>query len=232
MKVTDKIQPQAKLEHDEIEEVNFAKEDFQNAFLEKSRFKMVFSSQQIEKIKKEEKNIKKVLKEYNLKMKVDYDDRSINIRTTGKTRDPYAIIDGKHLISLITRGVDLIHAKEIFDPNNTHLILNLQQFVKDKKVMVNRRDRLIGPKGDTLKALRMISDCFIQVEKKSVCVIGSYKSVILVEEFVKKCFTNYHPVHLLKQLIAKDECKNDKNKNDMDWSNFIPTVKKKVQKKK
>lgn len=219
-----------RIEKNQTEEqpVTFNESDFQHEFLEKSRFEMMFSQQVSDLIKNNEKELKRVLKERKVKLQVDYDSRNIFLRTTSKTRDPFTIIECRDFISLVLRGISIKEALKIFKNENTHLIFNLKNVVKDKKVLINRRNRLIGPNESILNGLRMLTNCFIQVEKKSVCVIGEYQQVLVVEEFIRQSMNNYHPVHLLKQLIAKNECKNDKNKKNMDWKNFIPEVTKKV----
>lgn len=231
MKVKEEENNTEKLTTDQIETVKFDQNDFKDQFLEKSRFKLLFSHVASDILKRDESQIKQIMKGKKVKYEVEYEYRTINIRTTTKTRDPFIVIDCRDFVQLIIRGVPLDEAKKIFIDENTHLIFNLQSATSDKKVMINRRNRLIGPNQSVINGLRMSTGCFIQVEKKSVCVIGSYKQVLVVEEFIKKAMSNFHPVHLLKQLVAKNECKTDKEKTDMNWTNFIPYVTKKSSKK-
>ncbi|KRH93647.1 rRNA processing protein [Pseudoloma neurophilia] len=223
--------PEEKIASDQILDVKFDQNDFSNSFLEKSRFSLLFSQSIVDIFKRDEKEIKNILKDKKVRLEIDYNERILHIRTTTKTRDPFIIIECKNFLDLIIRGVPYKEAKKIFQNNFTHIIFNLKSIVYDKKVLFNRRDRLIGKEQSILKGLRMLTDCFIQIEKKSVCAIGPYNKILIIEEFIQKSMENYHPVHLMKQLIAKSECQTDQNKKDMDWTNFIPKVTKKTNKK-
>lgn len=220
-----------KLTSDQIIDVNFDNNEFKEEFLEKSRFKILFSHAIADILKRDEKEIKKLLKDEKVRFEIDYKTRIIHLRTTTKTRDPFIIIECQDFFLLVIRGVSYLEASKIFQNGMTHLIFNLKSVIHDKKVLLNRRNRLIGPDQSILKALRMSTGCFIQIMKKCVCIIGPFKKVLVVEEFIQKTMENFHPVHLMKKLIAKSQCESDKGKIDMDWSNFLPNVTKKTNKK-
>ncbi|ELQ74542.1 rRNA processing protein [Trachipleistophora hominis] len=208
--------------------MEFNEEEFKDQFLEKSRFEIVYARHLESTLKENQKRIKALLKEKNVRIKINYDERVVQMSTTSKTRDPYVIIKSKDFITLVCKGVPLQEAERIFDDEISYAMLNIQQLASNKEVFINRRNRLIGPNGDTLKALEMLTKTYILMKSKCVCVIGSFANVLKVEQFVLKVMENYHPVHLLKQLVAKKEVEQCTEKKDMNWKNFVPVVKKKT----
>lgn len=212
--------------------MEFKEEDFQEKFLEKSRFEVLYSKQIEDSIREDFKKIKRLLKDKKVRIKIDKEQRMIKLSTTSKTRDPYIIMSSKDFVTLMCKGVPLNEAERIFNDEISFAIIDIDKITNSKEVFRNRRDRLIGPNGDTLKALKMLTDAYILVKSKNVCVIGSYKNVLKVEQFVLCVMENFHPVHLLKQMMARKEVEESDDKKDMNWKNFIPVVKKKLGKGK
>lgn len=208
--------------------MEFEIDEFKDQFLAKSRFEIVYAKHLEDSLKESYKSMRTLLREKNIRIKMDRDERLIQVSTTSKTRDPYVILKSKDFVTLICKGVPLEEAQKVFDDKMSYAWINIQALASDKEVFINRRNRLIGPNGDTLTALKMLTKTYILVKSKSVCVIGPFASVLQVEQFVLKVMENYHPVHLLKQMMAKKEVEQCADKKDMNWKNFVPVVKKKI----
>lgn len=87
----------------------------------------------------------------------------MTVRTTKKTWDPYAIIKARDIIKLLARSVPYEACLRLLDENIYCDIIKIKSFVPRKDKFVKKRQRLIGPGGKTIRALEILTDCYIMV---------------------------------------------------------------------
>ncbi|GKE21926.1 KRR1 small subunit processome component, partial [Tanacetum coccineum] len=107
-------------------------------------------------------------------------------------------------------------------------IIKIGGLVRKKEKFVKRRDRLIGPNSSTLKALEILTGCYILVQGNSVAAMGSFKGLKQVRRIVTECLLNQmHPLYNIKILMMRRDLANNPELANENWDRFLPKFKKK-----
>ena len=210
----------------------FEKGDMKAPLQEESSFAVLFPQYREKYIKEIWPLIKKALKEYGVKAELDLIEGSMSVKTTKDTWDPYIIIKARDLIKLLSRSVPYQQALRVLEDGIECDVIKIRGMVKNRDRFIKRRQRLIGPKGMTLKALELLTDCYILVQGSTVSVMGNFKQLKIVRRIVLDCMQNIHPIYHIKELMIKKELMKKTEMAGENWDRFLPNYIKHNPKKK
>jgi len=204
----------------------FDEKEIKHGLTEVSTFEVMFPKYREAYLKEAEKYIKKALDAQKLAVFFDYANSTATVSTTNRTKDPYAVINGRDVMKLVARGVPLEKAARLFEDGVSCDIIQINDLVKNKTTFIKRKERLLGPNGNTVKSLELLTDCHIQPQGNTVAAIGDYKRLRDVRRVVLKCMENVHPIYELKRLMVIRELEKDPNLKNESWDRYLPQYKK------
>ncbi|KAK8080667.1 KRR1 small subunit processome component [Apiospora hydei] len=187
-------------------------------FVEESNFSVLFPKYREVYLRESWPMITRALEKRGIACELNLVDGSMKVATTRKTYDPAAILSARDLI----RYGYICFWQDPFPLRKQSRIRNL---VRSKEKFAKRRQRILGPNGQTLKALELLTQTYILCQGSTVSVMGPYKGLKEIRRIVEDTMNNVHPIYAIKTLMVKQELMKDPELAKESWDRFLPNYK-------
>ncbi|KAI3871923.1 hypothetical protein MKX03_012956 [Papaver bracteatum] len=197
----------------------------EGGMLEVSSFSTLFPVYREKYLQDAWPSVKGALKQFDISCDLNLVEGSMTVSTTRKTRDPYIIVKARDLIKLLSRSVPAPQAIKILDDEMQCDIIKIGGLVRNKERFVKRRQHLLGPNSSTLKAIEILTGCYVLIQGNTVSAMGSFKGLKQVRRIVEDCIQNkLHPIYHIRidlQLESGEYFLSENKKSQKKWQDKL-----------
>ena len=193
-----------------------------------SNFSIIFPKYQVKNLIEKFFIIQRILRFYNIKVDFKLKKCEFIISTTNQTTDPYSILNARDFLKLISRGVPIHQAAQIFDEHVFCDIIKISGFIRNKKIFLNRRKRIIGNNGSTVKVIELLTKSYILVQGNTVSCMGNFKNIKLCRKIIEDCMQNIHPYIHVRSLILRKKLMKSFTLKNKTWTSILPLKSNKI----
>ena len=119
--------------------------------------------------------------------KIHVDSHTGDVEISTEKSNPVTFYRLETVLKAIGRGFSPDHAKLLLDDKTTLNIISLYDLgIHTEKTLKTRRARVIGTEGTIRKFLEDSLDCYIAIQGKTICIIGTVSNIRICHEAIMR----------------------------------------------
>lgn len=139
--------------------------------------------------------------EENTKTSLDIDSKEGDVVIVGE--DSILLYTAREIIKAIGRGFNPDIATLLLKQDYSLEVLNIPDYVKSKSSILRLKGRVIGKEGKSRKNIEHLTETYICVYGKTICIIGQVENVSITRRAVESILLGSPHAHVYKWLERK-----------------------------